>query len=416
MGGIPANTWNPQMNWSQYGYPYPQFQPVPPPTIPSVSPPPPPQPSVQPSSHKEMVKEVLSSVSTLMPDMMKEMFTQMGFGKSSKDATGPPVAKKRRLAEDDKEEEEETAEVEEEEDDDARSADSYREKLILVCTIEGLETVTTTTSDPGSLSVEPVTKKAKITLPASVGFMQNFTKFSCKLAGTPVKEGGEVKAALAVGKFPKLFTPKATYYSIPECPWKTGALPLGSNLIATEEKIFPDTKVPDLVIPDKECTALESSERLSLNLHSYLDHFIAASKKQLKNSVSSLDSFLKEQTELDVDTFYEMSQSMKDVLRILDSAALANQDLSKVVCDRISFLVTTRRDAFIGKMAQLPLIEKTRLRSLPVNTPSLFPPEEIEKAREKIKASREQEKDYYIVETMKNQKKFKTNFNSKYLL
>ena len=164
---------------------------------------------------------------------------------------------------------------------------------------------------------------------------------------------------------------------------------MNPSLFTKEVSIYEGSKPPVATVGEDTFTKLESSNRKSLNVVSYLDQFLAASKKHLRAVQDTLFA-VDEGKQLDFEDVCDLHQKGEEVLSFLDSAAMANQDLGLATCDRISQLVTTRRDMYLENFVDIPEEEKIRLRTLPINTPMLFPQAEIEVAKGK---SRDQKED-----------------------
>lgn len=304
--------------------------------------------------------------------------------------------------------------VDEEEDEEEQhsptetEAQLYREKIKLVRTLEGLETKDTELKSAGSLSVEPVEKKTKLSLPPSMGFYSYFDEHNKSLKGTKVIKGVQ-KPPTKMGDYPKLFAPNPVFYAIEECPWQAQGLIVGGNLLHADEKLYTWGKAPQIRCDESLITKLESNERKSINVASYNDHFIFGSKLQLKAIQTKLTA-VKENTALPYQGVLEIFKLNEQLFGLLDSIAKGNQNMAYSLVDRVSLLTTLRRDAWLKGMDQeLPTEERYRLRALSVNTPQLFPEEEVSKAKKALKSGKEEK---LHDQMLKNQFKNSNNRNT----
>lgn len=359
---------------------------------------------------------VLSMMASFMPQMMKDALQSLGFSKPtaaetqstpvltpqesmpgpsgfSASASGPPANKRRRI--DGEEEVLYAASGDEDQEDDYASIpdtssvpELYRDKLRLVRELEKLETEETVKSNPMVMSVEPEERKARLSLPPSAGFLNKFEDFTKVLKGQKAIKGTQ-KQVFTSGKFPRLFKPSPSLYSIPECPWKAESLGLGSDLLAATNPVYNSTHPPQVSVDEAVVKKLESSVRQSLNVASYMDHFMFASRELIKGSQEKLD-LVQAGDSLSFPDVCEIYDDNKKALGLLQSAAKALSDISVGLVERAGCLVTLRRDAWIkGMPFNLPQVEKLRLRSLSLNADFLFPTEEIEVSKKCLKDYKE---------------------------
>ena len=264
----------------------------------------------------------------------------------------------------------------------------YREKIKLVRDLEDLETVETELDNSGGLSVDPVKKKVKVTLPASMGFFDYFDDYNKLLRGDKVVKGVQ-KSRTELGTYPKMFEPHPSYYSIDDCPWQSQGLHLGANLLHKDDGFYRWGAAPQIRCEEILIRKLESNERKCLNVASYTDHFIYGCKLQLKKVQDKLLAVEKDQ-DLPFEEVMNIFQMNDQILGLLDSAGKGTQNQANALVQRISQLVAMRRDAWMkGMDTNLPKEEKFRMRALSVNTCQLFPQEEINKAKEKVKSEKE---------------------------
>ena len=264
----------------------------------------------------------------------------------------------------------------------------YREKLKLVRDLEDLETVESELDNSGGLSVDPVKKKVKVSLPASMGFFEYFEDYHKHLCGEKVVKGVQ-KSRVELGSYPKMFEPHPSYYSIDDCPWQSQGLHLGANLLHKDNGLYQWSSAPQIRCEEILIRKLESNERKCLNVASYTDHFIYACKLQLQKIQDKLMAVEKDQ-DLPFEEVMNIFQMNDQMFGLLDSAGKGTQNQAAALVDRISQLVSMRRDAWMkGMDKNLPKEEKFRLRDLSVNTCQLFPQEEVNKAKEKVKSEKE---------------------------
>lgn len=265
----------------------------------------------------------------------------------------------------------------------------YREKIKLVRDLEGMETQETELASTGGLGVDPIEKKVKLTLPASPGFFDYFDQYNKSLSGRKIVKGVQ-KPPTEIGSFPKLYEPQPTYYAIDDCPWQSTCLGLGTNLLDKQEHLYVWGEAPQIRMTEANLKKLETNERRCLNVASYTDHFVYGCKLQLKSVQDKLMAVENDQP-LPFQEVMNIFKLNDQMFGLLDSIARGNQTQAFCLADRVSQFVTMRRDAWLkGMDSSLPLSEKYRLRALSANTPTLFPKDEVEKAKKAVKTGKEE--------------------------
>lgn len=258
----------------------------------------------------------------------------------------------------------------------------------------------------GSLSVEPVEKKAKLSLPASIGLYNYFDEYNKAISGKKIVKGVQ-KPPSKIGDYPKLFDPSPAFYAIEDCPWKPQALIVGGKLLDSKEHLYKWGKAPQIRCEESLITKIESNERKSLNVASYTDHFIYGSKLQLRAIQDKLNA-VEEGNTLPYKDVLDIFKMNDQLFGLLDSVAKGNQNMAYSLVDRISLLVTLRRDTWMkGFDADLPTEEKYRLRALSVNSPQLFPEEEVIVAKAALASGKEQKlHDQLLKDRLKNNRNY----------
>jgi hypothetical protein len=176
------------------------------------------------------------------------------------------------------------------------------------------------------------------------------------------------------------------YYEVEDCHWKTEFLNSDNALYNSSMYKFDTNPKFDMRV--KTLLNWEDSNRKSLCVTSYVDHFLWAGMKNLKVMKRKLNSRLMEDDPtLALDHMADLYQHVKEGLSFLDSAAKGVNDLIRMTIGRIGDQVLVRRDNWFNSFnPEVSRAVRMEMRQANLNSDGLFGHEVVSKADSQTKA------------------------------
>lgn len=286
--------------------------------------------------------------------------------------------------EDDDEDEDDEEEVDEDENEEEKSLRKYRNKIsrlremLKLPVQESKEKVYNPKSDTVPVKITPV-------LPASSEGTSNlFDQFVNDVNGKSTQKKKR-QVPKEMGTFPTNYLPKSKFYEVEDCPWKD-TVP-DSDPLLYNSSLYKSHDHPNFNMSILRLFDWEESNRKSLNVASYVDHFMWGVQKHLKVMKRKLGSRRYEEDptlafEQIEDLYWQVSES----LGFLDSAARGLNDLIKMAVSRIGNQMLVRRDNWFSQFTSSPgRSVYLSLRGAGLNEDGLFGSELMEKAIKSMK-------------------------------
>ena len=128
---------------------------------------------------------------------------------------------------------------------------------------------------------------------------------------------------------------------------------------------------------------MEKNSRDMLSVASYVDMFLWASKKMMKDMMEKLDAACYDDSpHLDFERIQDLYEGMEEATVFLNSGKIGLKDMIKGTVANIGSLVLARRYAFIERMERgLSQQMKLNLWKGDINKPALFGEEKLERRK-----------------------------------
>ena len=223
------------------------------------------------------------------------------------------------------------------------------------------------------LSMDKKDKLEKSWLPHSESFMSWFQEYN---------EAVEQKDKRDNSSTSKAFKIKMAQYRIRDNPWQQ-VPKVDTGLM--ESTILPDFRSPKVLWDMKGTDEMENSRDM-LSVASYVDMFLWASKKMMKDMMEKLDAACYDDSpHLDFERIQDLYEGMEEATEFLNSGAIGLKDMVKGTVTNIGSLVIARRYAFIERMERgLSQQMKLNLWKGDINKPALFGEEKLEEVKKMI--------------------------------
>ena len=118
-----------------------------------------------------------------------------------------------------------------------------------------------------------------------------------------------------------------------------------------ESTILPDIRSPKVLSDMKGTEEMQKNSRDMLSVASYVDMFLWASKKIMKDMMEKLDAACYDDSpHLDFERIQDLYEGMEEATECLNSGAIGLKDMVKGTVANIGSLVLARRYAFIERV------------------------------------------------------------------
>ena len=182
----------------------------------------------------------------------------------------------------------------------------------------------------------------------------------------------------------KEFRIRMTQYRIKDNPWQQ-VPKVDTGLM--ESAILPDFRSPKVLWDMKGTEKMERNARDMLSEASYVDMFLWASKKMMKDMMEKLDAACcDDNPHLDFERIQDLYEGMEEATEFLNSGAIGLKDMVKGTVANVGSLVLARRYAFIERMERgLSQQMKLNLWKGDINKTTLFGEEKLEEAKKMLR-------------------------------